>query len=175
MRARPARRRRPALAVALTIAFAALAASAGCSGRASVAPVSAAGIDSLRHASRARVLLLNVWATWCRPCLDEMPGIVRLRDDYSRDDLDVLLLSADDLSDLDSAVVPFLERTGVGFPTWIIGERDQDAVIRALDPEWSGALPATILSLRGGAMSRTLVGERTYEQLKSEVDALLAQ
>lgn len=173
MRPRPARPGPPALA--LTVVLTVLTTLAGCSGRVSVEPLTASGIDSIRRASRARVVLLNVWATWCRPCLDEMPGIVRLRADYSADDLEVLLLSADDLSDLDSAVVPFLERTGVSFPTWIIGERDQDAVIRALDPEWSGALPATILSLRGERVSRTLVGERTYEQLKTEIDALLAR
>lgn len=173
LRARPSCSGR--LAVALAVVVAGSLALAGCSGRATVVPVTASGIDSIRQASESRVVLLNVWATWCKPCLDEMPGIVRLRADYSGDDLVVLLLSADDLSDLDSVVVPFLERTGVGFPTYIIGDRDQDAVIRALDPEWSGALPATILSRRGGGRSETLVGERTYEQLKTAIDALLAR
>lgn len=175
MQASPARRSRPVLAGALAMALAGLTLSGGCSRALTVGRVSASGIDSLRRASQARVVLLNVWATWCRPCLDEMPGIVRLREEYSRDDLEVLLLSADDLSELDSAVVPFLERTGVGFPTWIIAERDQEAVIRAIDPDWSGALPATVLSRPGGAESKTLVGERTYEQLKTEIDALLAK
>lgn len=160
------------------LAVAGALALAGCASRATVEPVTADGVDSLRRASDARVVLLNVWASWCRPCLDEMPGIVRLRGEYSRKDLDVILLSADDLSDLDSAVVPFLDKTGVNFPTYIIhfiGEGDQDAFVRSLDPGWSGALPATLISARGPAGSRTLVGERSYEQLKKEVDVLLAR
>ena len=160
---------------ALLVAFPVMMTQYGCSTALTVETVTAAGIDSLRHASTARVVLLNVWATWCRPCLDEIPGLVRLWEEYSRDDLDLILLSADDLSDRDSAVVPFLKGTGVSFPTYIIGGGDQDAVIRALDPEWSGALPATILSARGDGASRTLVGEQTYDQFKTEIDALLAR
>jgi thiol-disulfide isomerase/thioredoxin len=147
----------------------------GCAREAPVVPVGAAGIDSLRRSSGARVVLVNVWATWCRPCMDEMPGLVKVRGEYSRDDLEVILLSADDLSDLDSSVVPFLRKTGVDFPTYIIGDKDQDAVIRALDPEWSGALPATMLTVRDAPEPRTLVGERTVEQFREEIDALLAR
>jgi len=140
-----------------------------------VTPVPPSAADSLRRSSAARVVLVNVWATWCKPCKDELPGIVRLRSEYPRADLDVILLSADDLSDVDSAVVPFLRRNGVDFPTYVIGGGDQDAFIRALDTEWSGALPATFLTARASGASRRLVGERTHEQLKTEIDALLAR
>ncbi len=102
-----------------------------------------------------------------------MPGIVKIRKEYSGEDLEVILLSADDLSDLDTAVVPFLAGAGVDFPTYIMGDGDQDALIRTLDPGWSGALPATLLSKRGSGASRTLVGERSYDQLKKEIDGLL--
>jgi thiol-disulfide isomerase/thioredoxin len=144
-----------------------------CSTAPGVAPVSAAAADSLRRSSHSRVVVLNVWATWCKPCLDEMPGLVRLRSEYSRDELDLIILSADDLSDVDSAVVPFLEKTGVDFPTYVFGGGDQDDFINALDTAWSGALPATFISSPSTGVARTLVGERTHEQLKSEIDALL--
>lgn len=163
---------RPLPFVLPVLLWAALA-GAGCASNATVTPLTSAGVDSLRRSSPSRVVLLNVWATWCRPCMDEMPGLVRLRREYPRNDLDVILLSADDLSDLDSAVVPFLSRSGVDFPTYIIGERDQDAFIRTLDTGWSGALPATMIARRGAAESRTIVGERTFDQLRSDIDALL--
>jgi thiol-disulfide isomerase/thioredoxin len=147
----------------------------GCASAPGVTPVSAAGADSLRRSSTARVVLLNVWATWCKPCLEEMPGLVRLRSEYSRDDLDLILLSADDLSDVDTAVAPFLGKAGVDFPTYVFGGGDQDAFIRTFDTTWSGALPATFLSSRPSGASRTLVGERSYEQFKAEIDALLAR
>lgn len=140
-----------------------------------VTPVSAAAADSLRRSSPARVVLVNVWATWCKPCLEEMPALVRLRSEYSRDDLDLIILSADDLSDVDTAVVPFLGKTGVDFQTYVFGGDDQDEFIRTFDTTWSGALPATFLSSRPAGVSRTLVGGRSYEQFKAEVDALLAR
>jgi thiol-disulfide isomerase/thioredoxin len=158
-----------------------LAAAAGslllysCTAAPGITPVSAAAADSLRRSSHSRVVLLNVWATWCKPCLDEMPGLVRLRSEYSRADLEVILLSADDLSDVDSAVAPFLRKTGVDFPTYVFGGGDQDAFIRALDTTWAGALPATFIASPPSGPSRTFVGGRTYEQLKAEVDARLAR
>lgn len=160
--------------VALAAAAAALLVQA-CTAGAGVTPVTAAGADSLRRSSDARVVLVNVWATWCKPCLDEMPGLVRLRSEYPRADLDLVLISADDPADLDTAVVPFLRGSGVDFETWIYAGRDQDALIRGLDSSWSGALPATFLSSPATGASKTLVGERTYEQLKTAVDELLAR
>ncbi len=161
-----------AIAVAGVLAF------AGCSGRAAVEPVTAIQVDSLLRSSEAKVILLNVWATWCQPCLDEMPAIVKLRAEFNHRDLEVILLSADDLSERDSAVVPFLGRVGVDFPTYIFAQMPgdgQDALIRSLDPEWSGALPATFLTVRGSGTTRTLVGERSYEVLKREVEVLLPE
>ena len=157
------------------VAAAGLALLQACSGGPSIIPVTAAGADSLRRSSTSRVVLLNVWATWCRPCLEEMPALVRLRSEYSRADLDVILLSADDPSDADTAVAPFLAKTGVGFPTYIFGAGDQDAFINALDSSWTGALPATFLSSPSAGTSRTIVGARTYEQFRGDIDALLGR
>src|SRR5204862_7182849 len=58
--------------------------------------------------AHARPLLVNFWATWCAPCREEFPDLVKIRSQYSADRLDFALVSLDDVSDIDKAVPHFL-------------------------------------------------------------------
>ncbi|HLB01488.1 MAG TPA: TlpA disulfide reductase family protein [Bacteroidota bacterium] len=145
--------------------------AAGSAGR--ILPVTIAGIDSLRASSRSGVVLLNMWASWCAPCIDEMPALVRLRADYPDTDLDIIMVSTDYTEDLDSLVAPALAKAGVKFQTYIYAGGDDDALIRSLHPDWSGALPATFITGRGRPPMRWFVGGKSYEQLRAEVSGFL--
>jgi thiol-disulfide isomerase/thioredoxin len=138
-----------------------------------VVTIDAAGVDSLRASSRSRVVLVNVWATWCAPCIKEMPGLVKLRTDYPDSDLEIIMVSTDDAEDLDSLVAPALSEAGVKFRTYILAGGNEDAFIRSMNPEWTGALPATFVYARGSSSVNWFVGGRTLEQLKNAVSGLL--
>jgi thiol-disulfide isomerase/thioredoxin len=93
----------------------------------------------------AKAVLVNVWATWCEPCRDEMPSLLRFYREHREDGLRLFLISVDDEADRDR-VVAFLTSQGIDFPTWLKRGDDQSLkLMRALDPEWSGILPASFL------------------------------
>jgi thiol-disulfide isomerase/thioredoxin len=102
----------------------------------------------------ASAVLVNVWATWCEPCRQEMPEIVRFYRDHRAGGLRLVLVSADD-PESRREVARFLAKVGVGVGVGVgadaagarlfIKTGDDMAFINGLDARWSGAVPASFL------------------------------
>jgi thiol-disulfide isomerase/thioredoxin len=96
----------------------------------------------------ASAVLVNVWATWCEPCREEMPDLIRFYRDHRAGGLRLVLVSADDPQSR-REVARFLAKVGVGAhtggPRLFIKTGDDMAFINGLDARWSGALPASFL------------------------------
>jgi thiol-disulfide isomerase/thioredoxin len=131
----------------------------------------AAGVERAVRSARGDVVLVNVWATWCDPCRHEFPTLLRVRRELSTRGFRLILVSAD-FPDQRPKVMQFLARQGVGFKTFLKAENDM-AFINALDPRWSGALPATFLYDRSGKLRDFWEGETDYKVLVTKVRALL--
>ena len=94
-----------------------------------------------------KAVLVNVWATWCIPCIEEFPEIVEIQEEY-KDELQVVFVSADFPEDRQRAV-KFLKEHNVDWTTYFKDAKDEP-FINALSKEWSGALPFTkIISTNG--------------------------
>ena len=135
-----------------------------------------ATIDQIQHAVRAggaRVVLLNVWATWCVPCREEFPDLMRLRREYRERGLRLVLVSADTDSQLPAAR-RFLTEQGVDFLTYLKQGADMP-FIDSLDARWSGALPATLLYDGAGRQLWFHEGKTTYDSLKTRIDQALTR
>lgn len=143
-------------------------------GAAAVELRSATGQEVLAsiRASGSRAVLLNVWATWCAPCRQEFPDLLRLRQDYRERGLDLVLVSAD-FDDQRSDATAFLAANGVDFPSFF-KQQDDMAFIDALNPEWSGALPASFVFDERGELHYFREGLATYEMLEAQVLEVLA-
>ena len=128
---------------------------------AQIVPVSAAQVREVVAAARGNVVLLNVWATWCNPCREEFPHLVRLQRDLATQGFSLVLVSADFDSQLPK-VAGFLADQGVDFRTYRKVGSDAE-FIDGLDPRWSGALPATFLYDRSGALRDFWEGDLSYE------------
>jgi thiol-disulfide isomerase/thioredoxin len=120
-----------------------------------------------------KATLVNVWATWCEPCRDEMPGLIRLRQKYSDSDLSVILVSADDIDKADSLVPRTLDTLGVDFQTYIDDDSTDEAFISGMNPAWSGALPASFLYDREGNLVDMMVGGKSYETFEKAILKIL--
>jgi len=119
----------------------------------------------------AQAVLVNVWATWCEPCREEMPDLVRFYRDHRADGLRLVLISADD-DDQRAEVARVLGALGFDGPAFIKRGNDM-TFIDALDPGWKGALPATFLFDAHGAKKRSWLGSVTYDDLRARVSGLL--
>ena len=134
-----------------------------------------ATIDQLREVVRAggsRVVLLNLWATWCVPCREEFPDLMRLRREYRERGLRLVLVSADIDSQIPAAK-RFLAEQGVDFLTYLKQGADMP-FIDSLDARWSGALPATLLYDGAGRQLWFHEGKTSYDSLKTRIDQALA-
>ncbi|WP_445664995.1 TlpA family protein disulfide reductase [Fodinibius sp. AD559] len=94
-----------------------------------------------------KAVLVNVWATWCAPCIEEFPYIVDLQQKYE-DDLHVVFISADFPAQRDKAL-EFLQEQNVNWTTYFKTGKDQP-FIEALSDDWSGALPFTKILNKNG-------------------------
>jgi thiol-disulfide isomerase/thioredoxin len=144
-----------------------------------VTPVTGADIQRAVHDSGAKAVLVNVWATWCAPCREEFPGVVRVARQYQGQGLKVLLVSADDDSDM-APVKKFLAAEGVDFPAYIKAEKDQafiDALNKqsTLDKQWDGALPATFIYDATGKLHDFWEGEATFSVFQQKVVEVLGK
>ena len=127
-------------------------------------------------AERARPLLVNFWATWCAPCREEFPDLVKIRQQYAADKLDFVLVSLDDPVDIGKAVPEFLTEVGAtGLPAYLLYAEDDSDAINLVDPTWSGELPATFLYDRMGALVFKHKGRVKPAELRAALDEALKE
>lgn len=115
-----------------------------------------------------KLRLINIWATWCGPCRLEYPDFIVVQRMFGDRDFEFISLSADDLSRKDSAL-KFLQKANSSVPNYIAAVDDKYQLIEAVDPEWNGALPYTVLLEPGGKVVWRHQGEADFGELKKTI------
>ncbi|MBI4161032.1 MAG: TlpA family protein disulfide reductase [Acidobacteria bacterium] len=136
-----------------------------------VTPATAPEVLAAVRGGGGRATLVNVWATWCRPCLEELPDILEVRGRLRDRGMEVILVSGDFPGE-SAAVVGFLREQGVDFPSFIRAGDDME-FIDGLSPEWSGALPASFLYGADGRQVEFWEGKITAAELERKVVRVL--
>jgi len=91
-----------------------------------------------------KILVMNFWATWCAPCIKELPQFEQLT--ASRNDVEVNLISIDlDLDPNPDKVYRFIARKKLKSTVYLLDERDANSWIDKIDTSWEGAIPATLV------------------------------
>jgi thiol-disulfide isomerase/thioredoxin len=106
-------------------------------------PIKLEGLQKIIHGQSDRLLVINFWATWCAPCIKELPYFEKLNQDNKAQ---VLLVSMDyDLDSNTAKVDRFVVRKKLQSRVLILTENDPNSWIEKIDKHWSGALPATLV------------------------------
>jgi peroxiredoxin len=115
-----------------------------------LSPIDTAGLAAVARNDSPKLRLINAWATWCGPCVVEFPELVNIHRMYRGRAFEVVTISADP-GPLRADVLKFLKDRQASTRNYVAADPDDhDAMINALDPEWQGELPHTMLVAPGG-------------------------
>lgn len=118
------------------------------------------------HISRpveGKLRVVNFWATSCRPCIKEMPYFEKLNAEMKN--VDVIFVSVDFPEDFETKVEAFIKQRGLQSECLALDESNPNAWIDRLNPDWSGAIPATLLVDAAGKKAAFHAGSFDYESL----------
>ncbi len=148
-----------------------------------IEPVDAAGIARLAANPTNRLRVINLWATWCVPCVEEFPGLVSISRRFETRDFDLITISVDDPKDRAKAL-RFLERQHAAVPpgakasvalqgrttnNFIYSGTSSDQLAQALDPKWPGGYPYTVVIAPGGEILYRFAGALDTADLQSRL------
>ncbi len=131
------------------------------------------GLDTVRAKSLGKILVLNLWATWCKPCIQEFPELLKLQREYRNRNLDVVFISIDDDLKAKQKVLAFLKKMKVSGTFYIKQTEDDELFINAVEPKWSGALPTTLVYDTKGRLVEMNVEQMNFFELEKIVKPLL--
>jgi peroxiredoxin len=148
-----------------------------------VEPIDAAGVKALAANTTSKLRLVNLWATWCGPCVEEFPHLVTLSRQFEGRGFDVITISQDDPAQM-NAVRDFLrsEHAALGkraevsvsdegrrTNNYVWAGASTDELAASLDPEWDGSVPFSILIAPGGKIIHRVSGELELTELRRKI------
>jgi thiol-disulfide isomerase/thioredoxin len=138
-----------------------------------VKPLNEEGMKDLLDSMKGSTLVINFWATWCKPCVEEFPELLKIREDYKEKNVQLLLISLDFGEDAEERTVKFLNESGVNFTTYSNSFNKDEDLMNFFDKGWGGAIPATFIFDKEGKLRASLIGKRKYEDFSSELNKVL--
>ena len=126
-------------------------------------------IDSLKSSYDGNVILVNFWASWCKPCVEEFPDLLKLRNDFSGKGLKIVFISLDFPEDINTKLIPFLKKNNVDFTTFQCNFKNTEDLMDYFDKKWDGAIPATFIFDRKGVLRSKIVGSKSYDFYQGEI------
>ena len=115
-----------------------------------------------------RVLLINIWATWCVPCKEEFPDLKKISDKHG-EQIELIGISIDYPDEVESKIIPFLNKLKPNFINYVNVENDTERFINNLNLEWSGAIPATFFYDSDGKQFLFYEGKMSFMEIENEV------
>ena len=118
-------------------------------------------------------LIVNMWATWCVPCIEELPYFLEELKDHKKDSLQLILVSLDFKESFPETINKFLDKRKIKTTVLWLDETDADYFCPKIDPKWSGAIPATLFINNKKSYRKFIEEQISHEKLKQEITALL--
>ncbi len=142
-----------------------------------------AGVAALRRNGTDKVCLINVWATWCVPCVEEFPDLTQIARKFSRREFELITISLDQPSQLNKAKAflgkhravmsdklrKTVEAEGRTTNNYLYDGANIDALASALDPKWPSPVPYSILVDQQGNVLYRKLGKIDPEEVRTEI------
>lgn len=111
-----------------------------------------------------KTLVINFWATWCRPCIEELPAFEKINAQYADKNVEIWLVSLDFNSAVDGTLKPFIMKRNIKSTVLHINNTDPNDWVEKVDENWGGNIPATLIYQSGKRISFH-PNQLSYEEL----------
>lgn len=102
-------------------------------------------LEKILNNSEDKLYVINFWATWCAPCVSELPAFEKVAKDYNPSKVRFLLVSLDFPSQIEKQLIPFLKKNKITLDVAVMMETDANLWIDKVDPSWQGNIPSTLV------------------------------
>jgi len=128
-------------------------------------------LEPYLHKNNDTLYLVNFWATWCGPCVKELPAIKKTEEKYAHRKFKVLLVSLDMPKELNTRLAPFVQSKNISSDVFLLNDPNQNRWIDLVDPTWSGEIPFTLIY--GKHFRESYPQSFTFEKLDSIINLKL--
>jgi thiol-disulfide isomerase/thioredoxin len=132
-----------------------------------------ADFAKFKDSAKGKVLVLNLWATWCGPCVAEFPELVALDAKYRDKGVKFVGISADDADDVQPKVIPFIKQHQVKFDIVRQDIEDSEAMMNQITKDWNGVIPVTVVYDKQGNLAYSRFGIIDRDLLVAEIEKAL--
>ncbi|MCO6472142.1 MAG: TlpA disulfide reductase family protein [Melioribacteraceae bacterium] len=137
-----------------------------------IKPIDKSELEKIIQQREGKPLFVNLWATWCVPCREEFPALIKLKKKYA-EQTDIIAISVDYPDEIESKIIPFLSSFKINFPVYVNSFEKQEDLINFLNESWFGSLPATFIYDEKGKQQFFINGKEEYEFFADKIETLL--
>lgn len=101
-------------------------------------------LDNILKAPENKLYVVNFWATWCAPCISELPGFQKVSKEYDPEKVRFIMVSLDLPGQVQKQLIPFLRKNMITLDIRVMTDLDYNEWIEKVDPSWQGNIPATL-------------------------------
>ncbi|HKR03841.1 MAG TPA: TlpA disulfide reductase family protein [Bacteroidia bacterium] len=130
-------------------------------------------VESLLKNNSDTTYVINFWATWCKPCVKEIPAFELLHSKYQDKNLKVILISLDFKRELEKRLIPFVKEKNMKSKIVLLDAPDYNSWIDKVDKSWGGAIPATLILNNKKNARQFYEKEFTFEELETHIKPLI--
>jgi thiol-disulfide isomerase/thioredoxin len=130
-------------------------------------------LEKILSNSENKLFVLNLWATWCPPCVSELPGFINVAKAYDPSKVKFIMVSLDFPSQIDKELIPFLKKHNITLDVSVMMDIDYNSWVDKIDGEWQGDIPATLIFNNSRKIRYFHTGEISEPELKRLINEYL--
>ena len=127
-------------------------------------------VESLLKNNSDTTYVINFWASWCKPCVKELPAFEKLNSKYENKNIKVILISLNFKSELETKLIPFVNEKNLKSKVVLLDEPDYNSWINKVNENWGGAIPATLIINNKKNIKQFYEKEFTFEELENKLN-----
>ena len=130
-------------------------------------------LEKMLNNQENKLFIVNLWATWCAPCVKELPAFEKVAGEYDQSKVRFIMISLDFPSQVENQLKPFLKKNNISLDVSVMMDTDYNSWIDKVDPQWQGNIPSTLFVNNVKKSRYFHSGEITEQELRTIINKYL--